>query len=118
MLNSLPKSYSVFVDTMKHARESLTLDDVQKTLKTKEAYVNNEDESIKNGDNLNIKGRSLKKEMHSKNRSIFASRTNKGKNIRLKLHWLMKVMKVRKCYALICFRITTVRLLTVVVPFI
>lgn len=35
LLNSLLKSFSVFVDTMKYAMETLSLDDVLKALKSK-----------------------------------------------------------------------------------
>lgn len=36
LLNSLPKSYSTFVETLKYARDSLSLNDVQKALRSKE----------------------------------------------------------------------------------
>lgn len=36
LLNSLPKSFATFVETMIYARETLSFEDVQKALKSKE----------------------------------------------------------------------------------
>lgn len=54
-LNSLPKSYSTFVDTMKYARETLSFHDVIVALKSKETDTNNCILVPNNGDSLAIK---------------------------------------------------------------
>ncbi|KZV25383.1 Cc-nbs-lrr resistance protein [Dorcoceras hygrometricum] len=72
LLNSLPKSYATFVETLKYSRESLSLDDVQKALKSKESDTQVEKPESAVGDSLNM--RSDKREPRPKHKSRSKSR--------------------------------------------
>ena len=60
VLNSLPKSYFIFFDTMKYARESLSFEDVHVALKSKEIDNLAGKDSAGSGEGLTIRGRSDK----------------------------------------------------------
>ncbi|KAJ9697688.1 hypothetical protein PVL29_007014 [Vitis rotundifolia] len=54
VLNSLPSSYSSFKETMKYGRQTLTLEEVQYALRSKELELKKEES---NGEGLFIRGR-------------------------------------------------------------
>jgi len=77
ILNALPKNYSNFVEAMKYARESLTLEEVQAALKSKELDSKSEKKPI--GEGLNIRGKPRKNsKSNSKNQS--KNKASEGKD--------------------------------------
>lgn len=80
ILNALPKSHSVFVETMKYARETLSFDDVQKALKSKEIdSKQSKDLAPNTGDSLLARGRSERRDPKHKFRNRSKSKDKKGK---------------------------------------
>ena len=77
LLSFLPKSYNNFKDTFLYGRESLTLDEVQATLNSKELNHKNEDKGNTVAEGLNVRGRPAKREFKPRSRSRSKS---KGKN--------------------------------------
>ena len=75
VLNSLPSSYSSFKKTMKYGRKTLTLEEVQFALRSKELELKKE---WSNGEGLSIRERSNK-------------RHNKGFNT-VQISWQKKVL--------------------------
>lgn len=73
-LNSLPKSFTTFVETMKYARETLSFEDVQKALKSKDTENHSESTRQHSGDNLFTRGRSEKREVRGKHKNISRSK--------------------------------------------
>ena len=69
LLTSLPKSYSNFKDTLLYGRESLTLDEIQATLNSKELNHRSEDEGNAVAEGLNVRGRSDKREFKQRSKS-------------------------------------------------
>ena len=70
-MSSLPKSYTNFKDTLLYERESLTLDEVQAVLNSKELNHQSEEKSNTLSEGLNVRGRAEKRnfEKRSKSRS-------------------------------------------------
>ena len=60
LLNSLPKSYVNFKDTLLYGRESLTLDEVQIALNSKELNHKSEEKNNIMAEGLNVRGRAKK----------------------------------------------------------
>ena len=78
ILNSLPKSFSNFVDTMKYGRESLTLEDVQVALKSKELDIKLGKDSHNSGEGLTVRGRTEKRDLKGKEKHRSKSHGKKG----------------------------------------
>lgn len=78
-----PKSYSTFVETLKYARDSLSLNDVQKALRSKEVDSLNENQTQSSGENLMVRGRpetrSDKRNPRSRSRSKSKNKYTEGK---------------------------------------
>lgn len=77
VLNSIPKSFSVFVDTMKYAKETLVFDEIQKTLKAEESLNIIKKYSKDIGDSFHVRERSDRREVHTKNCGRSKSKTKK-----------------------------------------
>jgi len=73
ILNALPKSYSTFVEAMKYAKESLSLEDVQAALKANERESRSDKRPA--AESLNVRGRSEKNKSKPKKRQ-----SQQGKN--------------------------------------
>ena len=69
LLSSLPKSYNNFKDTLLYGMESLTLDEVQAALNSKELNHKNEDKGNTVAKGLNVRGRPDKREFKPRSRS-------------------------------------------------
>ena len=69
LLSSLPKSYNNFKDTFLYGRESLTLDEVQAALNSKELNHKNEDKGSTVAEGLNVRGRPDKREFKPRSKS-------------------------------------------------
>ncbi|GKB22040.1 zinc finger, CCHC-type containing protein, partial [Tanacetum coccineum] len=80
LLTSLPSSYENFVETLLYRRESLTMEDVQATLNSRELKKRTEGTKEEAGDRLYVKGRSDHScKAHSGGSSRFNSRDATGK---------------------------------------
>lgn len=60
VLNSLPKSYSTFEESLKYTRDSLSLNDIQKALISKEVDSITENLTQSTSDRLMVHGRPKK----------------------------------------------------------
>ena len=69
LLSSLPKSYVTFKDTLLYGRESLTLDEVQAALNSKELNHKNDEKSNVIAEGLSVRGRSERRESREKSKS-------------------------------------------------
>ena len=75
LLHSLPKSYEIFVDILKHGRDTLTLEDVLRALNSKELQQGIDGKAA--GDVLTARSRPEKREFKSKGK--FRSKSKNGK---------------------------------------
>lgn len=69
LLSSLPKSYATFKETLLYGRESLTLDEVQAALNSKELNHKNDEKSNVIAEGLSVRGRSDRRESRGKSKS-------------------------------------------------
>ena len=74
LLSSLPKSYTTFKDTLLYGRESLTLDEVQAALNSKELNQRSEEKKNVVVEGLNVRGRPEKREFKTRSKSRSKSR--------------------------------------------
>lgn len=83
-MSSLQKSFGHFKDTMLYGKESISLDDVQSTLNSKELNQRSDSKMQGNAEGLYSRGRSEKKDgsKSQKGKSRSKSRSNGKKNIR------------------------------------
>lgn len=68
LLNSLPKSLKHFKKTLKYERQTILVEEVQNALNSKIWHMKS-NEKNNNGENLNVKGRSQKKEANGRSKS-------------------------------------------------
>ena len=69
LVSSLPKSYTNFKDTLLYGRESLTLDEVQAALNSKELNHRSEENSNTVTEGLNVRGRTDKRDGRPRSKS-------------------------------------------------
>ncbi|PON55302.1 hypothetical protein TorRG33x02_299600 [Trema orientale] len=77
LLNSLDKSYSNFVDTMMYSHETMSMEEVQSVLNSKELKKQSERKSENNGEGLIVRGRFETREANNKKKSQLKSRKHK-----------------------------------------
>ncbi|KAG8367168.1 hypothetical protein BUALT_Bualt16G0044500 [Buddleja alternifolia] len=66
LLSSLPKSYMNFKETLFYGRETLSLDEVQAALNSRELNQRNEEKGQTQAEGLNVRGRSEKRDSKKK----------------------------------------------------
>ena len=69
LLSSLPKSYTNFKDTLLYGRESLTLDEVQAALNSKDLNFRSEERASTVAEGLNVRGGSEKRDFKQRSKS-------------------------------------------------
>ena len=69
LVSYFPKSYANFKDTLLSERESLTLDEVQAALNSKEMYHKSEEKSNTMAKGLNVRGRAEKHDFKARSKS-------------------------------------------------
>ena len=77
LLNSLDKSYSNFVDTMMLSHETLSVEEVQSTLNSKELKKQSKNQNESNGEGFIIKGRFETRDTKNKKKS-WSKSTRRG----------------------------------------
>ncbi|KAJ9698259.1 hypothetical protein PVL29_007372 [Vitis rotundifolia] len=78
LLNSLPLTYSQLHDTIKYGRDTLSLDYLEPTIRSKELELRAKKKTNNSNETLNIRGRIEKKNNKNKGKLISKSRESSG----------------------------------------
>ena len=73
LLNSLPSNYNQLCDTIKYGRDTLSLDYVEPTIRSKELELRAEKKVNNSNEALNVRGRMDKRDNKNKGKSISKS---------------------------------------------
>ena len=78
LLNSLPKMYEHFVDTLLYGKHTLTMSKVKTSLNSKELSIRSKNKEVVNGKSLIARGRTKKEDLRN-NRGKSHSKAKVGK---------------------------------------
>ena len=99
LLNSLPPAYNQLRDTIRYSRDSLSIEELESAIRSKELEIRAEKKtgvSSSNSEALNVRGRTEKRNNNQKNRGKSRSKSKKPDKSKMRCHYCKNLGHFRR----------------------